>query len=135
MIAEQVTVFLQNEKGRLMELTKVLAENRINISALSVAETAEYGVMRMLVSDTDKAIKMLQKAEFSVKKTNVLLVKTPDVPGALSEILSRLAEDGINVSYMYGYSRENISNLILKVKDPEKALKILEKIELEKLDT
>ena len=123
-MVEQLTVFLQNEKGRLMELTKVLADNGINISALSVAENAEYGVMRMLVSDNDKAIDALKKADFSAKKTSVLLVNTPDVPGALMEILTKLADEGINVSYMYGYSSGDVSNLILKVSDPEKAVSL-----------
>ena len=127
MMIEQVTVFLQNEKGRLMELTKVLADNDINISALSVAENAEYGVMRLIVSDTDKAINVLKEADFSAKKTNVILVNTPDVPGALAGILTKWADEGINVSYMYGYSSGDISNLILKVSDPEKAVSILEK--------
>ena len=125
MMVEQVTVFLQNEKGRLMELTKVLAGNGINISALSIAENAEFGVMRMLVSDSDKAVDVLKKAEFSVKKTNVILINTPDVPGALSEVLAKLADEGVNVSYMYGYSSGDVSNLILKVSDPEKAVKVL----------
>ena len=127
MMVEQVTVFLQNEKGRLMELTNVLAAEGINISALSVAENAEYGVMRMITSDNDKAVLALQKAEFSAKKTKVLLLNTPDVPGALAGILTKLAGEGINVSYMYGYSVGEISNLILKVSDPEKAESILKK--------
>jgi len=127
MMVEQVTVFLQNEKGRLMELTKVLAENDININALSVAENAEYGVMRMLVSDSEKAIDVLKHAEFSVKKTNVILINAPDIPGALAGILAKLADENINVSYMYGYSSEEVSHLILKVSDPDKAVGILEK--------
>ena len=126
MLVEQVNVFLQNEKGRLMELTKTLAAADINISALSVAENAEYGVMRMLVSDSDKAVAVLKEAEFSAKKTKVILINTQDVPGALAEILTKLADAGINVSYMYGYSSGDISNLILKVSDPEKAATILE---------
>ena len=125
MMVEQVTVFLQNEKGRLMELTKVLADNDINISALSVAENAEYGVMRLIVSDTEKAIAALKEADFSAKTTKVILVNTPDVPGALSGVLTKWANEGINVSYMYGYSSGDISNLILKVSDPEKAEDIL----------
>jgi len=125
MMVEQVTVFLQNEKGRLMELTNVLAAEGINISALSVAENAEYGVMRMITSDNDKAVSALQKAEFSAKKTDVLLLNTKDEPGALAAILKKLADAEINVSYMYGYSSGDISNLILKVSDPEKAESVL----------
>ena len=125
MLVEQVNVFLQNEKGRLMELTKVLAAADINISALSVAENAEYGVMRMLVSDSDKAVSVLKDAEFSAKKTKVILINTRDIPGALAGILEKLADAEINVSYMYGYSGGDDSTLILKVSDPEKAVGIL----------
>jgi len=124
-VVEQLTVFLQNEKGRLMELTKILGENNINISALSVAENAEYGVMRMLVSDTGKALEVLKKADFTAKATNVLLVNAPDIPGAIHSVLKRLSDEGINVSYMYGYSSGNYSNLILKVSAPERAVSIL----------
>ncbi|MCR5482315.1 MAG: hypothetical protein K6F52_05910 [Clostridia bacterium] len=122
----QLSVFLQNEAGRLEEMTAAIAEAGVNISALCVAETAEYGVMRMIVSDTAKAVEALREKGFTTKLTDVICVETPDVPGELNTLLSKLAAEKINVSYMYGYSDEGTAKLILKVSDPEKAGRLLQ---------
>ena len=126
MIVKQLTVFLQNEPGRLEELTSVLQQEKINISALSIAETEEYGIVRMIVSNPEKAEEKLKKKGFSVKTTQVIGVEVPDEPGTLHHILKRWADGGINVRYMYGYSNCGAARLIMKVSDPEKATKILE---------
>ena len=125
MIIKQLSVFLENESGRLTELTKVLSDNKINIAALSIAETEDFGIMRMIVDRPDDAISVLKESGFSVHTTDVICVVTLDVPGALYETLSYLSDAGINVSYMYGYSSDNKAPLIIKVSDPEKAVKIL----------
>jgi hypothetical protein len=125
MIIKQLSVFLENESGRLTELTKILHENNINISALSIAESEEYGIMRMIVNNPDKAIDALKKEGFSVHTTDVICIVTPDVPGALNTALTYLSEAGINVSYMYGYSNAGKAPLILKVSNPEEAVRIL----------
>ena len=127
MMIKQLSVFLQNQLGRREELTGVLLEHDINISALSVAETAEYGVMRMIVSDTEKAEKVLREKDFSVKLTDVICIVAPDVPGSLHKTLALLAAEGINVSYMYGYSSEGKARLVLKVSDPTRAQAVIEK--------
>ena len=126
MIIKQLTVFLQNKSGRLEELTDILSKNDINISALSVAETEDYGIMRMIVSDHEKALQMLKDAEFTVKTTEVVSIECPDIPGALHETLKTLNNNGINVSYMYGYSNGGIARLIMKINNPEKAMEIIE---------
>lgn len=125
MVIKQLSVFLQNELGRLEEVTDILYKNKINISALSIAETAEYGVLRMIVSDTDLAAAALKDNDFSVKITDVICIESPDVPGELHKTLQMLSGAGINLAYMYGYSNGGTARLILKVSDPEKALKIL----------
>lgn len=126
MIIKQLTVFLQNKSGRLEELTDILAKNDINISALSIAETEEFGIMRMIVSDHEKALQALKTAEFTVKTTDVVSIKCSDVPGALHEILKTLMNNGIDVSYMYGYSNGGTARLIIKINNPEKAMEIIE---------
>lgn len=126
MIIKQLTVFLQNKSGRLEELTDILAKNDINISALSIAETEEFGIMRMIVSDHEKALQALKAAEFTVKTTDVVSIKCSDVPGALHEILKTLMNNGIDVSYMYGYSNGGTARLIIKINNPEKAMEIIE---------
>jgi len=125
MVIKQLSVFLQNELGRIEEVTDILWKNDINISALSIAETAEYGVLRMIVSDIEKASKALRANDFSVKISDVICIEVPDVPGSLHEVLKLLANAKINLSYMYGYSNAGKAPLIMKVSDPEKAIQIL----------
>lgn len=125
MVIKQLSVFLQNELGRLEEVTDILYQNEINISALSIAETAEYGILRMIVSDSEKAAAALKAEEFSVKVSDVICVESPDVPGELHKSLQILSGEGINLSYMYGYSNGGTARLIMKVSDPEKAIRLL----------
>jgi len=125
MVIKQLSVFLQNELGRLEEVTDILYKSDINISALSIAETAEYGILRMIVSDIEKAADALKKEEFNVKISDVICVESPDVPGELHKILQILSGNGINLSYMYGYSNGGTARLIMKVSDPEKAILLL----------
>jgi len=125
MVIKQLSVFLQNELGRLEEVTDILYKNKINISALSIAETAEYGILRMIVSDPDKAADALKKEEFNIKISDVICVETPDIPGELHKSLQILSSNGINLRYMYGYSNGGTARLIMKVSDPEKAIQLL----------
>ncbi|MDD4565478.1 MAG: hypothetical protein PHE79_08430 [Eubacteriales bacterium] len=125
MVIKQLSVFLQNEQGRLEEVTDILYKHSINISALSIAETAEYGILRMIVSDIDKASAALRDENFSVRISDVLCVETPDVPGELHKKIKILSNVGINLSYMYGYSNSGTARLIMKVSDPAKALQLL----------
>jgi hypothetical protein len=126
MMIQQLSVFVQNESGRLVNVTELLQQADINISALSIAETEEYGILRMIVSDTEKAAEVLRNDDYKVKITNVICLVTPDVPGELSKKLKTLAAEGINVAYMYGYSSDGKARLILKTNDPERAAKVLE---------
>ncbi|NLY71961.1 MAG: ACT domain-containing protein [Clostridiales bacterium] len=125
MVIKQLSVFLQNETGRLLKITDILKKENINISALSIAETEEYGIIRMIVSDIDKAEKVLRENDYKVKVSDVICLITPDIPGALNEKLELLAAENINVSYMYGYSSEGKARLIIKASDPERAAEIL----------
>ena len=125
MVIKQLSVFLQNELGRLEEVTDILYKHSINISALSIAETNEYGVLRMIVSDVDKAAAALKEEEFSVKLTDVICIESPDIPGELHKTLQTLKSAEINLSYMYGYSTGGTARLILKVSDPDKAIQLL----------
>lgn len=125
MIVDQVSVFLENKSGTLEELVEALGEARINISALSIAETENYGIVRMIVSDTDKCEKMLKDKGFTVKIRKVIQVQTPDEPGALATQLKHFTDNDINVKYMYGYSNAGTAFLVMKVDDPEKASQLL----------
>ena len=123
---KQLSVFIQNESGRLVNVTEILEKAAINISALSIAETEEYGILRMIVSDVDKAAEALRAADYTVKISDVVCIVTEDIPGALNKALRSLADGGVDVAYMYGYSSDGKARLVLKTSDPEKASKLLD---------
>lgn len=125
MMIKQISVFLENESGRLLNVTDILKTADVNISALSIAETEEYGILRMIVSDTEKAEEVLRSNNYSVNITDVTYLITPDEPGMLNENLKLLASAGINVAYMYGYSSDGNARLILKTDDPKRAAEVL----------
>ncbi|MGI6732694.1 MAG: ACT domain-containing protein [Anaerovoracaceae bacterium] len=127
MMIKQLSVFVQNETGRLVQVTDILHKANINISALSLAETEEYGILRMIVSDIDLAAETLRQHGYKVKVIDVICLVTPDVPGALNEKLKLLAAEKVDVIYMYGYSNGGKARLILKTSDPKRASEILEK--------
>lgn len=114
-----------------MEVTEALYKANVNISALNIAETAEYGVLRMIVDDIEKAVAALKELSYSIKVTDVLCVVTPDVPGSLNRVLKALASVDLNVAYMYGYSNNSKAPLILKVVDNERAEKALKEAGIE----
>ena len=123
MLVKQISVFLENKPGRLSEAAEVLAENGIDISALSLADTDEYGVLRMIVSDPDKAKNALGESGVICKVTDALVVAIDDRPGGFSESLRILTDNGIEVKYMYAcVSREQgKAIMVLSVADPAKA--------------
>ncbi len=122
---DQISVFIEDAAGRLEEMTGVIGRAGINISAISVVENAGYGIVRMVISDTQGAIESLRNSDFMVKVTQVISIEIPDEPAALSKVLSKLSKEGINIKYMYGYSRDNVAPMILKVSDPDLAIKAL----------
>lgn len=123
MLVKQISVFLENKPGRLSEAAEVLAKNGIDISALSLADTDEYGVLRMIVSDPDKAKNALGESGVICKVTDALFVAIDDRPGGFSESLRILTDNGIEVKYMYAcVSREQgKAIMVLSVADPAKA--------------
>ena len=122
MKATQITVFLENTKGRLAELTEILYRNNVQIVALSIAETADYGVVRMVVNDTELAQRVLQDASYLTKVGEVICLTVKNQPGALHGILKTLQEHHINVSYMYTYSTTDKANLLIKTSDIDQTL-------------
>ena len=123
MLVKQISVFLENKPGRLSEAAEVLAKNGIDISALSLADTDEYGVLRMIVSDPDKAKNALGESGVICKVTDALVVAIDDRRGGFSESLRILTDNGIEVKYMYAcVSREQgKAIMVLSVADPAKA--------------
>ena len=104
MKAKQVSVFLENKSGRLNEVAQILGRAGINISAFTVADTSDFGVLRLIVSDPEKTCEVLKEHQFSVRTTDVVLVNSPNRPGALSRMLQILDAEGIFIEYLYAFS-------------------------------
>lgn len=128
MKVEQISVFLENKAGRLAEVTKVLGEAGINIRALSLADTTDFGILRLIVDQYDKAREVLKKHGFTVGKTEVVAVEVPDRPGGLASVLRILAESNINVEYMYAFVQHSGKNavIIFRFDDLERAIALLQ---------
>ena len=127
MKASQISVFLENKSGRLAEVTRALADEEINIRALCIAETIDYGVLRLIVSDPVKAKQALGERGFTVTETDVLVLEIPDRPGGLATAIERLAAKGINIEYIYAFvtkSGEN-ANVVFRLEHIEQASKVL----------
>ena len=103
MNVEQISIFLENKSGRLAEVTSVLSEAGINIRALYLADTADFGILRLIVNDAEKARRILKEHGFTVEKTKVVAIEVQDRPGGLSKILDTMKAEGINVEYMYAF--------------------------------
>ena len=113
MRVEQIAVFLENRSGRLAEITSIIAENNINIRALSVADTADFGILRLIVDKVEDAEKALKEKGFTVGKTTVIAVEVPDRTGGLAEVLDCVQKIGLNVEYMYAFVNKTGENAVL----------------------
>ncbi|NOQ47164.1 MAG: ACT domain-containing protein [Desulfobulbaceae bacterium] len=128
MRVEQIAVFLENKSGRLAEITRILAENDINIRALSVADTADFGILRLIVDKVDAAKQALRSNGFTVGKTNVIAVEVPDRSGGLAGVLKTVEAAGLNVEYMYAFVNKSGENavLVFRFNEMDKAIEALQ---------
>jgi hypothetical protein len=101
MAVKQISVFLENTKGRLAEVTKVLADGGINLRAMTIADTADFGILRLIVDREEKALELLEKKGFTAKETEVIGVEVADEPGGLAKILDLFEKSGLNIEYLY----------------------------------
>ena len=113
MKVEQISVFVENKPGRLEHVTRVLADADINIRALSLADTSDFGILRLILNDSDTAEKALQKEGFTVRRTRVVAVEVPDRPGGMHSISKALAGKNINVEYAYAFVERSGENAII----------------------
>jgi hypothetical protein len=129
MNVEQISIFLENKSGRLAEVTGVLSDAGINIRALYLADTADFGILRLIVNDTEKARQVLRDRGFTVEKTRVVAIEVPDRPGGLSTILNTIKDEGINVEYMYAFVEKSGENaiVIFRFDEIERSIETLRK--------
>ena len=128
MSIKQLTVFVENKQGAVIPITDILSKNNINIRALSIAETQEFGILRLIVNDVVSAEKMLTEAGYLIKVTDVVGVKIGDAPGKLTEALKVLSENKINLEYLYAFMArtEKHAYVVLRVQDNVQAEQALE---------
>lgn len=126
---KQISIFLENKSGRLAKVTSVLGENSINIRALSIADTTDFGILRLIVNNPDKAFDALKAAGFTVSTTDVIAVEVPDRPGGLAEALAQLQDAGINIEYLYAFLQKatNAALVVFRVEHLDEAITALQK--------
>ncbi len=127
MVIRQLSVFMENREGRLERVTEVLKERNINIASFSLADTSEYGLLRMIVSEPEEGRKVLKEEGYSASLTDVIAVKIAQKPGTLHEVLKVLSDAGLSIEYMYTLATTGRdTSIIMKLSDLQKALAILE---------
>ena len=136
MTVKQLSVFIENRQGRLGEVLDILKENDVNILSISLADTTEYGLLRLIVNAPEKGCKVLLEAGFSSMLTDVVIIKIPHVAGALQSILALIAGKGINIEYMYGLSVEATdASIVMKTNELPEALEVLKSAKIGTMTT
>jgi len=124
---KQISVFLENTEGRLCEVTKTLAGAGINLRAISIADTADFGILRVIADKTEKAVDTLSAAGFTTRQTDVVAVEIDDTPGSLAKLMELFQQSQVNIEYLYASLEGQVGKavVIFKLRDHEKGLKIL----------
>ena len=126
-MVKQISVFIENKSGRLAEATRAVGEAGVNIRALAVADTSDFGVLRFITDNTEKTVEALKSAGFTATATEVLAAEVPDRAGGLADMLELFSANGINVEYLYAFFKKSRENavIILKVEDKQKTIDLL----------
>ncbi|SKA80333.1 Uncharacterized conserved protein, contains tandem ACT domains [Paucidesulfovibrio gracilis DSM 16080] len=129
MKVDQLSIFLENRAGRLAEVTKILSDSGVNIRALSLADTSDFGILRLIVSDFEKARNELKNKGFTVGRTTVVALEIDDSPGGLNNVLAILQGENINVEYMYAFVHQSSNNavIIFRFDRTDQAIELLQK--------
>ncbi|MDR2650610.1 MAG: ACT domain-containing protein [Clostridiales bacterium] len=129
MILKQLSVFVENKLGKLVDVVEALGQEGIDIRALSIADTSDFGILRVIVSGPDDVAALLREQGYIVRLTNVLAVSLPDAPGSLAKVLRALSDENINVEYTYAFvsHNEDKAYVVIKVENNEHAMQVLAK--------
>jgi hypothetical protein len=133
---QQISVFLENKTGRLADVTRLIANAGVNIRAISIADTADFGILRLIVDKPAEAAEALTKGGFTTRMTDVLAIEIPDQPGSLAKVMEIFKETGVNIEYLYASLEKDCSTavVIFKVEDVERSTKIVEEHGLATID-
>lgn len=125
MLIKQLSIFLENKKGRFTEVAKLLGDAGINMSAFTVSESSDFGILRLIVSDIDKAIQVLRDKLYAVSVTDVVCLYCPNQPGALAKAMDIITNAGIFIEYMYAFSQGDSAHVIIRPDNVEKCAEVL----------
>ena len=125
MTIKQLSIFLENKTGRINDVTRILGKNGINMHAFSMAETTDFGILRLIVSEVEKAVDILRENNFAVKVTDVVCIKCSNTAGSLASIMEKLAVQNIFIEYMYAFADGDFANIVIKPNDLEKCVAVL----------
>jgi hypothetical protein len=131
MIVKQLSIFLENKRGRFTEVAKLLGQENINMTAFTVSENSDFGILRLIVSDTDKALHLLRDHKYAVTEADVICLHCPNQPGSLAKAMTIITEAGIFIEYMYAFSEGESAHVIIRPDDLEKCSKVLTDNKLE----
>ena len=131
MLAKQLSIFLENKSGRLNEVTEILGEAGINLSAMSIADNSDFGILRCIVSNPEKAYKVLKERHFAVKITDVIGFVCPNVSGSLAVVLKKLSEKGVFIEYMYSFANGDVAHVVIRPTNLEECENILSDMKVE----
>ena len=136
MVVKQISIFVENKEGRIKKAIDTLAKQNINIRALSIADTTKYGILRLIVSDNEKAIEALENDNFIVKENEVIILAVPDKPNGLNSTLAVFDEKGINLEYLYAFvsSKTDEAIVVMSLENMEKAIEALNESNVKILD-
>ncbi|MBQ2226518.1 MAG: amino acid-binding protein [Methanobrevibacter sp.] len=136
MVVKQISIFVENKEGRIKKAIDTLAKQNINIRALSIADTTKYGILRLIVSDNEKAIEALENDNFIVKENEVIILAVPDKPNGLNSTLAVFDEKGINLEYLYAFvsSKTDEAIVVMRLENMEKAIEALNESNVKILD-
>ena len=117
MIIKQLSIFLNNEIGRFTEVTKLLADAGVNLQAFTLSEVSDFGILRLITDNNEKAIETLRNHSYAVSTTDVVYLELPDRPGTLAKSIEKLSDAGISVEYMYAFSQGSTASVVIRTND------------------
>jgi hypothetical protein len=125
MLVKQLSIFLENKRGRFTEVAKLLGEENINMTAFTVSENSDFGILRLIVSDTERALQVLRDRKYAVTEADVICLHCPNTPGALGQAMHIITEAGIFIEYMYAFAEGDSAHVIIRPDDLEKCANVL----------
>ena len=126
MIIDQLSIFLNNAVGRVTEVTTILGKAGVNLKAFTLSESSDFGILRLITENTEKAAEVLLENHFAVNRTKVVYLELGDTPGALSQCIQKVSDAGVSIEYMYAFSTGNAASVVIRTEDVERCNALIE---------